>query len=565
MRLRLGPLALILATGIALGSAEADADAATRAAAAAMAAATAAKPRPVPSDAAQADALKVIKTTFKVDFLRHKPEEHLAFAHHLLEQAPNISDNDAARYAFLHEGCEQAAKGGDAELIRRGVQELASFFIIDANDERLRLLLATREFVSAEALVGVVEAELGIASQAIDVDDYALALKAAHGAEELARQSADAGAIANAKAVAERAKLLGDDYARLGEVADLLGNISDDGHSHLGAFQCFAKNAWHLGLAHLAAGNDDTLKALAEGELAVAGTAAPSPESQLAVAEHWWDYAQKQHGDARDGILAHAFTWYRRAIGGLGVPARAKAERRIEEIDRFLAGNSRHPLMHYPPGAAILLSCERDSLILQQDRLVGVLDISGHGLRGQAIGVKPITGAYGGALQFDGHAHLDFGNPKVLQITGSQTIALWINPDVLDERRNPIAKSYGGEGTITLEANGAVNYFYGIGGSNAQPYEAFALSPPVPVKTWTHIAVVRDLSSKRILWYRNATKVGDVAAPYPASATSTLPLLIGAGYVENFIGQLDEIGIWPRALSEGEILQLVESTAAGRR
>jgi hypothetical protein len=153
--------ALMLAGAVcclALGGAEADADAAAKAQTAK------AKPKPIPTEAAQADALKVLKTTFKADFLRHKPEEHLAFARHLLEQGVNITENDASRYEFLHEACEQAAKGGDAELIRRGVQELSSYFVIDAVDEHLRLLLSTKEFVSAEALLGVVEAELGIAS-----------------------------------------------------------------------------------------------------------------------------------------------------------------------------------------------------------------------------------------------------------------------------------------------------------------------------------------------------------------------------------------------------------------
>jgi len=76
---------------------------------------------------------------------------------------------------------------------------------------------------------------------------------------------------------------------------------------------------------------------------------------------------------------------------------------------------------------------------------------------------------------------------------------------------------------------------------------------------------VRDLSAKRVQWYRNGKKGGDTAAPYAESAVSTLPLLIGSGYVKPFIGELDEFGIWPRALGEGEIRQLYDATAAGRR
>jgi hypothetical protein len=161
----------------------------------------------------------------------------------------------------------------------------------------------------------------------------------------------------------------------------------------------------------------------------------------------------------REGILAHAFSWYRRALAGVTASARVRVEKRIDEIERLLSGSVRHPLTHYPPGAAILLSCERDTLVMQQERLVGLLDISGHALRGVASGVRPVSGAYGGALAFDGTGNIDFGNPKVLQITGSMSTALWLNPAVLDLRRNPFAKSYGGEGTMTLEPSGEVNYF----------------------------------------------------------------------------------------------------------
>src|SRR5580658_1758279 len=41
-------------------------------------------PRPIPTEAAQAEALKLLKTTFRADYARRKPEEHLAFSKLLL-------------------------------------------------------------------------------------------------------------------------------------------------------------------------------------------------------------------------------------------------------------------------------------------------------------------------------------------------------------------------------------------------------------------------------------------------------------------------------------------------
>lgn len=52
---------------------------------------------------------------------------------------------------------------------------------------------------------------------------------------------------------------------------------------------------------------------------------------------------------------------------------------------------------------------------------------------------------------------------------------------------------------------------------------------------------------------------------YPVAAASNQPLTLGMGYTGNgFIGQLDDVALWPRALSAQEILALYSATATGR-
>jgi hypothetical protein len=134
----------------------------------------------------------------------------------------------------------------------------------------------------------------------------------------------------------------------------------------------------------------------------------------------------------------------------------------------------------------------------------------------------------------------------------------------LDLRRNPYNKSYGAEGTITLEPDGTLNFYYGPTGSNAQPYTSAAMNIAVTAKTWIHLAVVRDFTAKTVTWYRNGKPTTPVPLPYPTGSTSSLPLIIGNGYTNPFIGQLDDVGVWPRALSPQEIASLYNATAAGR-
>jgi hypothetical protein len=188
-------------------------------------------------------------------------------------------------------------------------------------------------------------------------------------------------------------------------------------------------------------------------------------------------------------------------------------------------------------------------------------DNSGNGNHGTLQGgAKWTDGVVGKALLLDGSDdHVTLGNPKALQLTGDQTICLWINPTVLDARRNPFAKAYGGEGTITLEINGSLNYFYGQGGGDSQPYQGFLMGKVVKPKVWTHLVIVRDLKNLKLYWYKNGAKSNEADAKYPTAKPSAQEAFIGKGYVQTFVGAIDDVRIYKRALSSEEIAKLYKS------
>ncbi len=162
-------------------------------------------------------------------------------------------------------------------------------------------------------------------------------------------------------------------------------------------------------------------------------------------------------------------------------------------------------------------------------------------------------------LALDGGGWVDLGNPEALRITGDQTIEYWIRPDNLSARRNPWAKAYAGEGTMTLETDGSVNYYYGTGGGNNSPYQTFTNTYRLPVGVWTHLALVRNLSAgtPTLYWYVNGQPWNTAAASYPLAAASSLSAFIGQGHVSRMIGGIGAMRVWNRALSAAEI-------AAGR-
>jgi len=175
------------------------------------------------------------------------------------------------------------------------------------------------------------------------------------------------------------------------------------------------------------------------------------------------------------------------------------------------------------------------------------------------------TGKIGQALSFDGvDDNVSLGNSTALQITGNQTISMWLKPNSFSARRNPYAKAYGGEGTITQETNGTINYFYGTGGGNTTPYQGFTMSNPLILNEWTHVVIVRDLSNMTLRWYKNGAQTNQVAASYSSATASSLNAYIGKGYVSNYSGTIDDVRVYNRALLAPEIANIHSQGLGGQ-
>lgn len=174
------------------------------------------------------------------------------------------------------------------------------------------------------------------------------------------------------------------------------------------------------------------------------------------------------------------------------------------------------------------------------------------------------------ALDFAGGSGIGLGNggPRVtvnnsasLQITGDQSISFWMKPDspVGGGRQNPIAKAYAGEGTITLEPDTTLNYYYGTGGGDNSPYQGFTSAAGVVANNWQLITLVRDLdpvNTDTLTWYVNGSLINSTTASYDPAVAGNQPLYIGSGYTNSFDGQIDDVVLLDEALSLNEIKSL---------
>jgi glucose/arabinose dehydrogenase/PKD repeat protein len=185
-----------------------------------------------------------------------------------------------------------------------------------------------------------------------------------------------------------------------------------------------------------------------------------------------------------------------------------------------------------------------------------VADASGTGNAGTTSGTTwTASGKFGSALSFNGsNASVRVNNSASLDLNTGMTLEAWINPTALN----------GGVGgwrtTIFKERGGGMGYGLYANDDGARPAVHVDISgeqrtrgtSQLPLNTWTHLAATYDGANLRL--YVNGTQVSSKAQTGAIPAT-TGPLKIGGNAVwgEWFAGSIDEVRVYNRALTAGEI------------
>ena len=160
---------------------------------------------------------------------------------------------------------------------------------------------------------------------------------------------------------------------------------------------------------------------------------------------------------------------------------------------------------------------------------------------------------------FDG-AYFQVTPKPWLRISGSQTIEMWLYPTTLGDgvRRNPFGIAYAGEGAMTLESAGNINYYYGVlgidsGGTTAE-YGTYNSGPnTISNGSWHHIVVVRDLENMLVTWYINGVQTNQHTAIHTAAIPGSNSLLLGSGYAGVYIGRMSQVALYNYPLTSAQI------------
>ena len=196
-------------------------------------------------------------------------------------------------------------------------------------------------------------------------------------------------------------------------------------------------------------------------------------------------------------------------------------------------------------------------------------DISGFGHDGTLAGgtmpsyvadQPPILGNNGFSLSFPGgDAHVLVPHAPSLDITNAITIAAWVKTEA-DGWDGILAKSpsdgsaanHAGNYELRVE-NGSrsLTFLHQQGGQDdTVPY----LSPPVPDRTWSHVAVTA-VNGGDVNFYVNGSLTSTQALAGPFGSPNTSPLYIGsrADLFTTLNGQLDDVRLYDEVLDAEDI------------
>jgi len=278
------------------------------------------------------------------------------------------------------------------------------------------------------------------------------------------------------------------------------------------------------------------------------------PASQFALSEWYQNVVTPAATQAqKPQALQLAIGAYDLVLANKTTPKMLQLRAKLNRAKAIKAYNKISP-NNLPDDAVLVLNFSRSDLRTKSGKTY-LRDVSGSDNHALLTGVKLAPGKAGLCVVTTGGkgSVVRIPNAPSLQTTGSMTIAMWICPAQLVRRQNPYAKAYGGEGTMTLEKNGTINYYCGASGKNGAPYQSMTMTAPLKAGQWAHIAVVRDVKRKAMRWFKNGKPIAESKLKYNKIKASKNDLTLGVGYAGAFKGKLDEVAVFSRALSVKEI------------
>ena len=286
----------------------------------------------VPSEAEQQKARKLVLEVFQKQYDRATtPEEQAALARKLLDKVQQEETDPPGRFVLLIMARELAERARHWGTAVEAIDELNAGFRIDAVEMKTQVLEGFAKLArTSPEHAAIAEAALPLVDEAAAQANVVLAGRLAKLAQAEAGKARNrelqVAARASAKQVQELAKVTKEVEAA--REALKLNPQDPAANLVLGKYLCFVRGDWTGGLPCLAASSDESLKALAQKDLA----RPDSPAEMVALGNQWWDLSEKDQPAGQKPCRLRAAHWYRASLDELAPGLeRDMVQKRVQE------------------------------------------------------------------------------------------------------------------------------------------------------------------------------------------------------------------------------------------
>jgi hypothetical protein len=193
-------------------------------------------------------------------------------------------------------------------------------------------------------------------------------------------------------------------------------------------------------------------------------------------------------------------------------------------------------------------------------------DESGNGNNGTVNGATLTADRFGNsskAYNFDGiNDDISVQGLQNININSKISISAWINTNQISTSKNIVSKYGGFNDAFSLDIESTTVKF-NVSPGSANWNTCFNNNINLTTNSWHHIVSTYDFANNVFKIYFNGLNVGSINAPFQLGNANNIPVLFGHCYDPNnilssqrFNGKIDDVGIWNRALTEQEILDL---------
>ena len=184
-------------------------------------------------------------------------------------------------------------------------------------------------------------------------------------------------------------------------------------------------------------------------------------------------------------------------------------------------------------------------------------DASGNEIDGKIVGAEYVKSPRGYALRFDGKDdYVAFEKTDALAVKGDLTVEAWIRTDYTDRpatHRLIVGDAAGmtifRNHNLRIDHRQRLRFEWGDG----LHYAEMTADAAILDGTWKHVAVVVESRTAAYL-YIDGRQIERLEAQTPVLPTRSGPFRIGGWGHGHFIGDIDEVRIYNRAIAEREII-----------